>query len=227
MFTCKTLTKRSPLAINFLNLTMPKRKLKSYPLTLRQKLTAEVELEKLKKLLAADKRRHGVYDDSRGLRYRSPSLYIQIEDYAGGLKYLKWFEKNFPDDTGMPDFLFEWAVLLFKNNKQKAAEGKLYQTFFSNTYLLDAFLGKPVDPVDKWEGSNWESPAYTQFLEYSRDEPTLADFTLCLEDWMNTDEFKKTRDQYITLHKKLKYERDQELRSYLLAQIRIIENNIL
>jgi hypothetical protein len=203
---------------------MPNRKSKSRPLTVRQKLILEMELDKIKKTLAAEKRKFGLYDDSRGLRYLPPSRYIQLEDYAGGLKYLKWFEKNFPDDCGMPDFLFEWTVLLFKNNKPKEAERKLRQTFFSNTYLLDAFLGKPVLPVDKWEGSNWESPGYLQYLDYSRDQPLLADFAIWAEDMMNKSAFKEIIFEYIALHKRLKYEKDEELRGYLVARARQLEN---
>ena len=208
----------------FVNLIMPNRILKSRPLTGRQKTAIEGNLLKIKKILEADKRRHGVYDDSRGIRYLSPALYIQIEDYAGGLKYLNWFEKNFPDDIGMPDFLFEWTILLFKNNKFKEAECKLYQTFFSNTYLLEDYFGKPVIPVDKWESSNLESPAYSQYLSYRYDEPDLIDFAVWLNGLINTEEFKKIQEEYIALHKKLKYEKDQELRGYLLAQVRKLKN---
>ena len=132
---------------------MPKRKSKSHPVTLRQKLGVEMKLDKIKKTLAAEKRKFGAYHDGRGLRYLSPARHIQLEDYTGGLKYLKWFDKNFPDDSGMPEFLLEWAIILFKSGKMKEAEGKIYQTFFSNTYLLDAFMGKPISPIVKWEGS--------------------------------------------------------------------------
>ena len=205
---------------------MPKKKSKTHPLTLRQKLTLEIELEKIKKTLAADKRKYGVYDDSRGLRYLPPSLYIRLEDYSGGLKYLKWFGRNFPDDIGMPDFLFEWSILLFKANKFKEAEGKLYQTFFSNTYLLDSFLGKPVVPIDKWEGSNLGSPGYLQYLEYNRDDPALSDFSAWVETLTNTEVFKKISDEYTVLHKRLKFEKDEELRGYLLARIRQMGNSV-
>ena len=54
------------------------------PTPKREKISRD--LEKIKKLLAADKRKWGVYDDSRGLRYLLPGLYIQIENWAGGLK---------------------------------------------------------------------------------------------------------------------------------------------
>ncbi len=62
------------------------------------------DLKNIKRKLAADKQVHGLYDDSQGIRYISTSLYIQIRDYVGGLKYVEWFEKNFPDDAlaGIP-----------------------------------------------------------------------------------------------------------------------------
>ncbi len=184
------------------------------------------DLEKIKKLLAADKRKWGIWDDSRGLRYLSPGLYIQMMDWEGGLKYLKWFEKNFPDDIGMPEFLFEWTIILFKSSKIKEMERKAYQTFFSNTYLLDSFFGNTVKPIDKWEGSNLESMAYLQHFNYRSDDPGLTDFSDWLDDWMNTPQFMETRDKYIALHMKLRHEKDQETRRYLLAQIRQLELSV-
>lgn len=186
----------------------------------------EKDLEQIKKLLAADKRKWGAWDDSRGLRYLSPGLYIQLEDWAGGLKYLKWFEKNFPDDIGMPDFLFEWTIILFKNNKIKEADSKACQTFFANTYLLDSFLGKPVKPIDKWEGSNIESMSYLQHFNYHKSEPDLIDFSHWLEQRMNSGQFIAMRDKYIDLNTKLKLEKDDEIRGYLLAQIRQLEASV-
>jgi hypothetical protein len=97
---------------------------------------------KIKKALAADKKRWGgFYDDSRGLRYLPPELYLKIEDYKGASRYFTWFEKNFPDDIGMPGFLFEWIVALYKTGKIKKAEKKALQTFFSNT-LMNSSISK-------------------------------------------------------------------------------------
>ena len=59
---------------------------------------AEMLRQQIKKIqldLAADKRRcGGFYDDSRGLRYMPPRLYIKLGDYFDGLTYLKWFYKQ-------------------------------------------------------------------------------------------------------------------------------------
>lgn len=103
----------------------------------------------IKQTLAAEKRKFGWYDDSRGLRYLPIRYFIQLGDYQGGLTYLKWFNKNFPDESGFPDFLFEWTITLFKCGKSKETAKKAFETFCRNTYLFDKFFGRPITPVDK------------------------------------------------------------------------------
>ena len=56
--------------------------------------------------------------------------------------------------------------------------------------------------------------------------PALTDFLGWLQNWMNTPQFTETRDKYIALHSKLKYEKDEETRGYLLAQIRQLEGSV-
>src|SRR6187431_1783636 len=103
----------------------------------------KAKIEKYKKALAADKINWGgQYHDGQGVRYLIPEQFIKIKDYKGGLRYLNWFDKNFPDDSGYPIFLFEWTFILYKCDKLIEAEKKAHQTFFSNTYLFDKFLAK-------------------------------------------------------------------------------------
>ncbi len=107
-----------------------------------------------------------------------------MEDWTGGLKYLKWFEKNFPNDMGLPVFLFEWTIILFKNGKIQEAESKAFQTLSSDTYLPDAFFETPVLAIDKWEGFNLESMAYLRHFSYrSNYEPRHDRFFRI--GWMN------------------------------------------
>ncbi|SFF20339.1 hypothetical protein SAMN05216167_1357 [Spirosoma endophyticum] len=108
----------------------------------------------IKRVLAAEKRKFGGYDDSRGVRYLPTRYYLQLQDYKGGLAYTRWFAKTFPDDMGFPDFLFEWAVLLYKGGKLDLAKAKIWQTFCANTYVLDKFFGHPIQPLPKYEWSN-------------------------------------------------------------------------
>lgn len=174
---------------------------------------------KIKQALAADKRRRGgVYDDSRGLRYVPPGLFLKLQDYSGALKYFKWFDKNFPDDSGFPIFLFEWTVALFKTGNIKGAEKKALETFFSNTYLFDKFLDKEFLKLEKYENSNWQSASLTDNLEYSKGLPELGDFGDWLSQFMTSDKFYKVTNEFVDIERKLETESVGPTRSELVKR---------
>ncbi len=143
----------------------------------------------MKRILVAEKRKFGAYDDSRGLRYLPTGYFVQLVDYKGGLAYLKWFYKNFPDDGGFPEFLFESAILLFKTGRPKEATSAAFQVFCSNPYRIDRFLDKPVVPLDIWHSSNLTQVEYTQALTYASDQPDLVDFGDWLRELTTTEDF--------------------------------------
>lgn len=173
----------------------------------------------IKRKLAAEKRKFGCYDDSRGLRYLPTKYFIQLGDYADGLTYFKWFNKNFPDDSGFPEFLFEWTIILFKTGKIKEAQQKAFQTFCSNPYWFDKFFGRAITPIDMWHNSNVTRPEYTKALEYSSTQPELTDFSSWLDSIISTPDFCNRSKQYIDIYKRLKTETDNEVRYYLLRQV--------
>jgi len=178
----------------------------------------------IKRTLAAEKRKFGAYDDSRGMRYYPPKVYLKLNDFKGGLTYAKWFHKNFPDDLGYPDFLFELTVILFKTNNLKNAEKKAFETFFSNTYLFDKFLGRPIVKIDKYEYSNIDIAEFTYSFEYSSDQPEFVDFSAWLTNFITTEKFLTLSNKFILLNKILKKESVIEKRGYLLQQIRHLED---
>ena len=191
-------------------------------MTDKQVEKAKAKIKKIRATLAAEKRKIGCYDDSRGLRYLPTELYIKLADYSGGLTYLKWFDKNFPDDSGFPNFLFEWTVLLYKTGDILGAEKKALQTFFSNSYIFDKFFNRPYQKVDKYENSNWENSSLADELEYSKNQPDLLDFTNWLDNYLATEKFKTASDKFIDINKRLKNEQDQETRTYLFRHLRQI-----
>ena len=193
------------------------------PLTPKQAERLREQIAGVKRRLAAEKRRFGDYDDSGGYRYLPPKLYVRLGDYAGGLRYTHWFDKNFGDDIGYPDFLFEWTILLFKNGRRKDAERKAVQTYCCNTYLFDKFFGRPVVPRGMWEGSNLEMPYLAEQLSYSEQQPELADFADWLGQFERTEKFEAFAARFIILRQQLKSATEYETRRALLDELRLLE----
>jgi hypothetical protein len=183
------------------------------------------KIKKIKAGLAADKKYWGGhYHDGQGLRYIPPQLYLELEDYSGGLRYFNWFKKNFPEDSGYPDFLFEWTIILFKTGRPKEAEKKAIETFCRNTYLFDIFFGRQVTRIEKWEGSNLETPEFAdnQFY-YSARQENLADFSEWLYKFIESEKFMNFSGKYLDIQKRLATEKDRETRQYLIKY----ENQLL
>ena len=176
----------------------PRRSRMHKPLTLKQAERLREQIAGVKRRLAAEKRRFGDYDDSGGYRYLPPKLYVQLGDYAGGLRYTRWFDKNFGDDIGYPDFLFEWTILLFKNGRLKEAERKAVQAYCCNTYL-------------------------SELLPYSSQQPELADFAAWLRQFECTEKFAAFAARFVRLGQQLKVADGYETRRALLDERRALE----
>lgn len=181
------------------------------------------EIYFIKQVLDAEKKKFGEYEDINGFRYLPPKYYLQLEDYTGGLSYINWFYANFPDDPGFPDFLFVCTILLYKNGELKEAKKKAFETFYNNTYFFDRYFGRPIIPIDKWEGSDIEKPSFTAYLDYTSSQPKLADFTEWLDNLVESGEFKEKSAKFIAIKKLLATETDVELRHYLIMAARKME----
>jgi len=188
-------------------------------MTEKQAQRLKDKITKIKRALAADKRRWGgYYDDSRGLRYLPPELYLKLRDYKGALRYFKWFEKNFSDDVGFPVFLLEWAIALFKTGNTTLAENKVLKTFMSNFYLLDKFLDREIIDKGISELSSWQFNSLSD-LPYSKNQIELSDFSVWLEQFMETEKFGKLSREVIDIERKLATEPAGPKRTALVARL--------
>lgn len=178
------------------------------------------KIASIRQTLAAERRKFGCYDDGRGLRYLPPELYLKIRDYKGGLTYLKWFEKNFSDDSGYPPFLFEWTIILFRNGKLADAERKAFKAFCANNYLFDAFFGRPIQESKVRYWSNWETPAVALAMNYAAEQPELSDFAEWLSAFITSEKFLKPKEQFLTIETRLETKEDLETRRALARQLR-------
>lgn len=193
----------------------------------------EKQIEKIKKKikvcrarLATEKKMFGAYDDSQGLRYYIPELYLKIQDYKGALVYFRWFSKAFPDDIGYPDFNLFWTATLFENSKISEAIKKAYKTAFSNTYLIDLLSGKDPVQLDKSEPIGFET------LEYAKDayEDCInfltSEFQVWISNLSETDEFVYNMKKFISIQKLIKDEPIGKLRTELIQTSRKITRQL-
>ncbi|CAA0200799.1 hypothetical protein [Tenacibaculum maritimum] len=192
-------------------------------MTEKQQERIRLKIKKIKSELAADKKRWGgFYDDSRGLRYLPLGYYIKLKDYSGGKRYINWFYKNFPDDGGFPEFLFECTIVLFYSKKLKEANRKLFETFSSNTYIIDKFLGDKISQIEKYEGSNIAGIEYLNCFNYTNADEDLSEFTNWLNETYNSDLFKSAANEHIDLQRQLKVEHEYERRVGLGKKMRAL-----
>lgn len=186
-------------------------------MTPKQEERIRIKIARIRKELAADKKRWGgYYDDSRGLRYMPPELFIKLKDYKGGLRYLRWFNRTFPDDIGYPTFLFQWMLVLFKTGNLKETEKKAFETFFANNCLFDKFLEKEHLSIKKKESSNGEKPDLPETFLYSKNDPEFADLAEWLENFRTSDQFHKFANELKEIERKLAAESDVETRGALI-----------
>jgi len=151
------------------------------------------KIKAIRKAIYDEKRLWGGYHDGRGLRYLPPQYYLKIPDYKGGLTYFRWFNKNFPDDGGGSEFLFEWTIILFKNGKLKDAESKAILSYFSNEYLFDKFFERPIIPLKHHKDSDFYKIGFAEYLTYSHNQSELHDFATWLADFEKSERFKEIK----------------------------------
>ena len=192
-------------------------------MTPKQTERLQKKIADIKRILAAEKRKFGCYDDSRGLRYMPLRYFIQLDDYSGGLNYIKWFNRHFPDDSGFPEFLFECTIVLAKTGRFKDAESKAFETFCSNPYLIDQFFGRPIQRLDIWHGSNLALPEYAETLPYSAQQLHLRDFAEWLGGVIAEEPFISRSRRYIDIQKLLVDERELDKRRRLSDEAYILK----
>ena len=192
-------------------------------MTTRQREKIQGKIAGIKQALAAERRKFGCYDDSRGLRYLPTRYYLQLEDYAGGLAYTRWFSKNFPDDSGFPDFLFEWTIILYKNAKIQEASKKAFETFCSYPDVFGYFFNKAAGSQDSREETGKLNVLITERFPYSCTQKELADFAIWLDALIATEWFSSLSHRFMELNRMLDNETDIGRRHELVMELSRLE----
>lgn len=185
----------------------------------------QTKIIKLRKVLAAERARFGGYDDSAGRRYTILNLYVSIADYKGATAYLRWFFKNFPDDSGSPFFWVEACMTYFYNNKLEQARSMAFKAFVANPYVWEVFfMGIATEVEGIKPSSNWEGLELALQLPYRANQEQHVDFRSWLEDCLAEPIMQELIQTYFDLKLKLFTTPIGPLRTLLVEQLYGLKN---
>lgn len=188
-------------------------------MTEKQQERIRLKIKRIKSELAADKKRWGgFYDDSRGLRYLPLELYIKLDDYSGGKRYINWFYKNFPDDGAFPTFLFECSFILYQTNNKIEAQKKLFELFTSNIYVIDKFLGQEIFPKELNQSSNLSDIEYLEYFQYAGAQEKFMSYAEWITETISKEKFKRACNDFVHLEQLLFKEKEYEKRVEIIAK---------
>ncbi len=191
------------------------------PQTEEQKIRSR--LRSYERKLRKEKEKYGFYDDGAGKRYQIGPHYMLLGDNDGALGAFQWFEREFPDDIGVPDHFLCWSLALYRAGNEIGAAKKLRQTMFSNLYLVPRLLGSPIAELDIWHGSSDAEPAYAEHIH----EPYLKLWTEQEKEWASglyqSPGFQSARERYIEISRALDTTRPGPERSRLVEEMHKLE----
>jgi hypothetical protein len=139
------------------------------------------------------------------------------------MRYIRWFEKNFPNDGAYGLFLFEWAILLFKTGKTKECQEKIADTFKSNCFLIDTFLERELIVIEMTDYLEWQMTSLTKYFTYRHGDPALLDFGVWLMEFVESQAYRSFVTKYLELEIQLRATSAGPLRSKLLEEQRSLK----
>ena len=180
-------------------------------------------LRSYERKLLKEKEKYGSYDDGAGKRYQVGPHYMLLDDNDGALGAFQWFDKEFPDDVGVPDHFLCWSLALYRTGNEIGAAKKLRQTMFSNLYLVPHLLGSPIAELDIWHGSSDAEPSYVEHIQ----EPYLRLWNNDERDWAEglyqDPGFNSARERFIEISRALVTTRPGPDRMRLVEEMEKLE----
>ncbi len=171
-----------------------------------------------KSSLLKEKKKFGYVNDGAGKRYLLFALYFVLNDLEETRDYIKWYDNEFPDDSGEPIQKLCWALSLRRMGNEMDARKMLAETMLSNLYMIPKLLGQDVNEYDIWHGSNMAHIGYVGYLP----KEVAASITEAESQWLRQEhdspEFRHIRQRYIQIYSKLKSTRDIDKRKRLLSE---------
>jgi hypothetical protein len=173
-------------------------------------------ITKIRSQLSAFKREYGGHDDSGGARYYLFYLYFLLGDNRRSSEYIRWFEKEFPDDSGEPFALLCWALILHRMGKD--GDYILARTMLSNIYLIPHLLGEEI-PEEVPHSSNWAQQDFLEYMPERVAEAITDDDLSWIRERYKSEKFQTVQKRHIEIEKELEDTSVGDVRSALVHEL--------
>jgi hypothetical protein len=180
-------------------------------------------LRSYERKLQQEKKKYGYYSDGGGRRYHIAPHYMLLDDNEGALAAFAWFDTEFDDDVGKPDFWLCYSLALCRAGNEIGAAKKLRQAMFSNLYLVPRLLGSPIAELDIWHGSSDAEPSYVEHVL----DAYLQLWTAAELEWAaglyESPGFRSARERFIEIRRALVTTSPGPERSRLVEEMHKLE----
>jgi len=175
------------------------------------------KITRIRSQLSAFKREYGFIDDGGGARYYLFYLYLLLEDNRRSSEYFRWYEKQFPDDSGEPIALLCWAIIL--NRMGKDGRKKLAETMLSNLYILPHILAEKHDFNISKHSSNWSEEDLVDYIPDRIMEAIRSEDIAWIREQYETESFKSVLNRHVEIKLELENTPVGDTRTKLVKEL--------
>lgn len=175
-------------------------------------------IESYRKVFKKEKRIHHFISDGQGNRYLIFLLYYLLDKDEDAVKYIKWYSKQFDDDSGEPIQFLCWALILKRLGKYGDARKKLAEHYQSNFYIIPKLLNRKISKFDFWHSSNYEEIDFFDYIPEEILNGLTEDELLWLAKEVDSEDFMKLKNRHIEIYKKLETTEVGPARSKLIEE---------
>ncbi|HEY1869488.1 MAG TPA: hypothetical protein VGG71_00450 [Chitinophagaceae bacterium] len=114
------------------------------------------KIKAIRNTVAAEKRKFGCYDDSRGIRYLPLQYYLQLHDFTGGLTYTRCSIKIFRMMVAFLNFYLSGRSFFLKTGRLRRRRKKRSRHFVPIPIFSTNSLGGPSFRLPNGKVPTWK-----------------------------------------------------------------------
>jgi hypothetical protein len=170
--------------------------------------------------LNKEKRYFGYISDGHGKRYILFWLLFILNNSKKSENYFKWYQSEFPNDSGEPLQTLCWSLGLLRLQKEEESIFRLAEAMLSNLYMIPHIIQEEIHLHDIWHSSNVEEFGYLNYIPKGIIENISQREMVWIKEQYNSLTFRRIKKRYIEIFHELQFLKEVKDRKKLLSESR-------